>query len=367
MSKLIHPLGTIGGTISPFIDNKYNTTEPSANISFLVSENNLAYAMVDSEITEVKEDTELGKIIILKSSEWNYSKKNNNSPLYQTYCHLNAVDVKKGDTVKAGDTLGKTGKTGSLASSSCLTIFFSEGATSPKIKTINVSKYASPEKLVFTDLSIKEIDGTSKVLDKNSLQEYIHKIFGQNPKMNTQTITTDLSGEDVKLIAAIVVQENGWGQNDPSEITIAKTEAVCRVIRNRSYKIASTLTHVAMDLQPDQPYNTMVDEFSTSLSYTANIRGTKMDFLTFVTNIVGGIDYKYIEQVANLRSGYQYADLYGITGFMTTNRANAYPSSIVATWDNDEYACMNWKFFPSNSNNIVNDVMPIDPNPTKEE
>ena len=38
MSKLIHPLGTIGGTISPFIDNKYNTTEPSANISFLVSE-----------------------------------------------------------------------------------------------------------------------------------------------------------------------------------------------------------------------------------------------------------------------------------------------------------------------------------------
>ena len=83
---------------------------------------------------------------------------------------------------------GKNGKTGSLASSSCLTIFFSEGAASPKIKTINVSKYANPEKLVFTDLSIKEIDGTSKVLDKNSLQEYIHKIFAQTPESTSYTI-----------------------------------------------------------------------------------------------------------------------------------------------------------------------------------
>lgn len=358
MSKLIHPLGTIGGTISPFIDNKYNTTEPSANISFLVSENNLAYAMVDSEITEVKEDTELGKIIILKSSVWNYSKKNNNSPLYQTYCHLNAVDVKKGDLVKAGDTLGKTGKTGSLASSSCLTIFFSEDATSPKIKTINVSKYASPEKLVFTDLSIKEIDGTSKVLDKNSLQEYIHKIFAQTPESTsyaTTTVTKDLTGEDTTIIASVVAQENNWGGNYPDVPHLAKSEAVCRVIRNRSYRVAESLTDAALSIA-DKQYDVSNNSYEAQFNHVAKINGQEIRFFDFVINVVSGTDYNFIERMGGLQPNYKEEELYGITGFMTTSQAQNFPGSIVAIWD--DFACLNWKFYPPTASRIVNTEMP---------
>lgn len=358
MAKLIHPFGELGLSTVPFIDNKYGTNSPSESITFSIKENTTVYAMINSVVTKVTDDKELGKIIILKSSDWNYSKKNNNKPLYQTYCHLNSGSVKEGEEVKSGQEIGKTGKTGILASTGTFTIFFSESDSVPKIKSINIENYSSPEGLDFNNLTVKNKDGLTETLAKNNLKQYVHKIFGQTPQLNKQTITADLSGEDIKLIAAIVAQENGWGQNNPDPITLAKSETVCRVIRNRSYKIASTLTHAAMGLLPDKPYDTMVDNFSASLAYEANIRGQKMNFLTFVTNIVGGIDYDYIEDVAVLRGSYKKEDLYGITGFMTTNRANAYPSSIVATWDNNEYACMNWNFFPSNSKNIVNDVMP---------
>lgn len=363
MAVINHPLGDKANAYIPYIDEKYNTTTPSASITYPLPAKISVYNMVKGEVTKVDKDETLGNFLIIKSSDWNYCKKTN-QPLYITYCHLSKIDKKEGDEVQTGELIATSGESGSLAEGGVLTIFFSEQDNIPKISSIDVSNYKEPDELKLLSLKKKEKNGEMTELKAENLKQYIHKIFGQEPIQ--KTIAVDLNGENVPLIVAIAAQEINWGGNNPTLSRVAKTEAVCRIIRNRSYKLAYSLTDAAMGLVPDTPYDTMVENFTGSMNQTlgqnmVGVYGTAgkgIRFYDFVTYIVSGGDYGLPEAYLNsISKAYNKNDLYAVTGFMSSARANNYKSSIIAEWD--DFACMNWNYFPSNSSKTVNNIPPV--------
>ena len=62
------------------------------------------YATHDGNVVEAKSKSGYGNMIKIKSSE--------NDEYYTIYAHLKTIDVKKEDTVTAGDIIGKSGNTG---------------------------------------------------------------------------------------------------------------------------------------------------------------------------------------------------------------------------------------------------------------
>lgn len=364
MAVIKHPLGEKANAYKAFVLEKYEATS-NAVISFETEEKIPVFAMVNGTISKIKEDEELGKTVTLESSEWNYSKKTN-TPLYLTYCHLNGIGVKEGDPVVAGAQLAFTGKSGSLAEKSILTLFFAEKEKTEQTKSIDVSGYKQPDGLELKNLMLMKKDGKQDTLKKENLKQYVHKIFAQDAKLTQSASTTDLSNENVSLLVAIVAQERNWGSNDPSLSIIAKSESVCRIIRNRAYKTNSSFVEVALDMIPDEPYNTDPSNFTGSMEqkvtkdYTG-VYGTVTagtTFYDFVSQVISGIDFGLPEACLNSKGiSYDAAELYATTGFMVSSRAANYPNSIVVEWDN--WACMDWDFYPSNSANTVNSAPPV--------
>jgi murein DD-endopeptidase MepM/ murein hydrolase activator NlpD len=81
-----------------------------AGIDIKASVGTDCHAIEDSKVEEVSYGADLGKYVSIS-----YAKDNKTYGV--VYCHLSVQSVKKGESVKAGDLLGKTGVTGNAEAS----------------------------------------------------------------------------------------------------------------------------------------------------------------------------------------------------------------------------------------------------------
>jgi hypothetical protein len=99
---------------------------------------------------------------------------------------------------------------------------------------------------------------------------------------------------------------SAWGANaDNCNLsTVAKTEAVCRTIRNRAYASNISLADAAGGLGPNTPYNEDVSAFSIHNNYKANIDGLIITFRDFIDTVCRGGDFFLVERYAIIQNGY---------------------------------------------------------------
>ena len=345
MGKIIHPLGKKGGTLTPFVDG---TASNEANINFYVVGNMEVYAIVDGTIVDIDEKDKLGNTITIKTNSFNY---NNNENLYLTYCRLGEVLVNKGDKINAGSVIAKTIGT-NYKTSNIITIFFSEVNNYTQITSIPITNRRTD--INYIDLK-KITNNGEEIIKSDNLQYYIRLIFFFFLELSiASSFVAKISESDLDYLVAIVAQERSWSEwgtdinsSAYSLSSVAKTEAVCRTIRNRAYAFDTTLVHAAGGLKPEQPYDETVSNFSAHNKYIASINGKIITFREFVKTVCSGGDFLLIEQIVEQYNGlvnnHSLADLYSITGFCGGDQVYSYRGSNVAEWD--KFCCRDWNWF----------------------